>query len=101
MIVCPACKYDVNEWKNDILKKIRKIDTNQELLEEIELLASDTIEYLRGENNGKGTQALIGHDKIFRGFIVKDWFAGDLTQKRYLQANKVIVKISVIHYSKY
>jgi len=40
-------------------------------------------------------------NKIFRGFVVKDWFRGvESKMIKYHSLNKVIIKYSVIFYNK-
>ena len=69
-------------------------------MKDVEVFLNDTIDFLQGTNSGRGTQALIGHGMLFRGFIVKDWFGGNRNQTKYQNVNKIIVKESVMYYGK-
>ena len=42
-------------------------------------------------------QVIIGHDKLFRGCVVKEWHGGNEEHEGFLKLNKVIVKNSVEH----
>ena len=45
-------------------------------------------------------QYKVGVDKIFKGFIIKDWF-GENEYAKYRKWNKVLIKQSIEFYQKY
>ena len=100
VIQCCARKHETSEWKIEIIQKTKKLKENEEIMNDVEVFINDTIDVLQGTNSGRGTQALVGHDMLFRGFIVKDWFGGNINQTKYHNVNKIIVKESVTYYGK-
>ena len=52
-------------------------------MKELEVFLQDTVDYIQQKKKEKGTQALLGHDMLFQGFIVSDWFRNNEDQKQY------------------
>ena len=83
-----------------LLTPFSKQDQAELYLEQYIIQNYTTIAAIYNENEEKGTQALLGHHMIFRGYIVKNWFGTTTTDEKYHDANKIFVKESVLHYSK-
>ena len=66
------------------------------------MIIEDIKTYVMGaQNEYVTTQHAIGMELIFKGWVVKNWF--DMQQKQYFtmrKVNKIIVKQSVVFYSK-
>ena len=58
------------------------------------------MKYLNGNNQYATTQRFIGHDMLFRGFIVKDWCGNNEEYTKNRKLNKIFVKHCVRHYWK-
>ena len=56
----------------------------------------DDIEiYLNNNEEFSTMKQMIGHDMIFRGFIVKDWFRKDQNACKNGACNKATIKLNV------
>lgn len=109
--LCPACGSE-EDWSHVIkcprlkeknTKLVERLNTELEKLENKEKvrwksMVNDIKNYLANINNENAMQQVIGHDVIFRGFIVKDWFGNGKDELLNRKYNRVIVKLCVQHY---
>ena len=58
----------------------------------------DIENYLENKEDMNTMQQVIGHNMVFRGFIVKDWFGKNKNESKYVKYNKVITKLCTQHY---
>jgi hypothetical protein len=55
------------------------------------MILSNITAYFRQSNEMQMAQQVLGVDKLFKGFIVKDWL-GDTETKKFQRWNKIIIK---------
>ena len=78
-----------------------RIKTYEEKINETNDMLTDIKNYLGGRRDCVTTQGTIGFDKIFRGYIVKDWHGDDEDCESCHEINKIIVKKIVDFYAKF
>lgn len=64
------------------------------------IFADDIRDYLNGVESVPGSQNVIGFKMLFRGYVVRDWFGGNVEETKYEKMNKVIVQSCVKLYNK-
>lgn len=99
VIRCPALEEMRNEYCENMKEMLSKIKFYENKVREVQGLLSDVKKYFKGEKDFVASQVLIGFDKIFRGYVVKDWCGDNETCESCHEFNKVIVKKSVEFYN--
>ena len=91
-----------NEYLKELKSKMDEITKKEYEKEVVELIITDISAYLNEEETDfKTTQHLIGMDLLFKGWVVKNWINVNHEQSYVMKKlNKIIVKHSVIFYSK-
>ena len=74
--------------------------THEKKINETNNILLDVKNYLGGQRDCVTTQGIIGIDKIFRVYVVKDWYGDEEDCESYPEINKIIVKKSVEFYAK-
>ena len=88
----------LDELKKTILKE--KITDDEKII--VDMILDDINTYLFSKDNEYNTtQHIIGMKMIFRGWVVKNWInINQQTSISMKRINKIIVKRSVLYYSK-
>ena len=91
-----------NEYLKELKSKIDKITKKEHEKELVELIITDIRAYLhKEETEFKSTQNLIRIDLLFKGQVIKNWVNVNYEQSYVMKkVNKIIVKHSVMFYSK-
>ena len=102
MILCQSISDLKEQFVNDLKAKLGAVAIDETDQAEIEIIIEDIKTYIMGVQNEYVTmQCAIGMELIFKGWVVKNWF--DVQQKQCFtmgKVNKIIVKQSVVFYSK-
>ena len=101
-MLCRGISEVQNEYASDMKTKLMKIARNEEEEDMINMILEDIKKCVCQESEEYATtQHLVGMDLAFKGWVVKNWL--DVQQRQSLtmkKLNKVIVKCSVVCYSK-
>jgi len=87
---------------SELKDKLEKETANENDKVEIGMIVDDIRNYVMKEQNEyTTTQHVIGMDLLFKGWVVKNWLNVNNKQRHVMKRiNKIIVKQSVIYYSK-
>ena len=90
------------EYVNELRAKIDKVAKEDIDKEIAEMIVSDIKRYINEEDQHYVmTQHVIGMELLFKGWVVRNWLnVQDDQQMEMKQMNKIIVKISMMFYSK-
>ena len=72
----------------------------EEVIYEVLQIIDDIKNYLNGHNIFIITQSKLGFNKLFEGFIIKDWINSITNCRKYMLQNEVIIVEYVKHYAK-
>ena len=103
VILCEGINEIKYEYLNDVKSNIEKLNLNDEEKQNAEMIIDDIENYILVENKEFiTTQHLIGMKMLYRGWVVKNWMNIEErnTTTKMKKMNKVLVKQSVIFYSK-
>ena len=91
-----------NEYLKELKSKMDKIAKKEHEKELVELIITDISAYVHEEETDfETTQHLIGMDLLFRGWVIKNQVNVNHEQSYLMKKlNKIIVKHSIIFYSK-
>ena len=76
--------------------EVEKIENPEQI--QWKLMIDDVEKYMTNREDYCTMQQVLGHDMIFRGFIVKDWFGKNVNAHKYGKHNKAITKLCVQYY---
>ena len=88
------------QYCENMKEKLVRTKLYEEKVQEVKGLLSDIKKYFNGDRDYVTSQAVLGFDKIFIGYIVKDWYRDDENCESYHEFNRIIVKKSVEFYNK-
>ena len=74
VITCPSIQNIKEQYIDKLKEKLQKIARNEHDKEEVELIIDDIETYvMQRQKEYVTTQQVIGMDKIFKGWVVKNW----------------------------
>jgi hypothetical protein len=102
IILCQSISNLKDQYVSELKAKLEKETTNENDKVEIGMIVDDIRNYVMKEQNEYATtQHVIGMDLLFKGWVVKNWLNVHNKQRHVMKRiNKIIVKQSVIYYSK-
>ena len=101
IVKCASTKTMRTDYLKNIRETLMRTKTHEKKINETNDIFSDVKNYLGGQRDCVTTQGIIGIDKIFRGYIVKNWHGDDEDCESHHEINKIIVKKSVEFYVKF
>ena len=90
VLQCKAVGNSKREFIINLHTKLQKENKDWLYKNKILRIINDIVQYFKATTNFRTTQQLIGIDKLFRGFIMKNQIGIDKTQ-HYNQMNKILV----------
>ena len=79
-------------------EELLKVKSTEKIIHEIIQMINNIEQYLLGNNYFITKQKEISFKKLFRGFVVRDWFDNDMECNKYYLQNEVIVRECVGYY---
>jgi len=78
-----------------------KVKGIEEVIHEVLKIIDNNKNYLNRNNFFITTQQEIRFDKLFKGFIIKDWINRLKEYRKYILQNEMIIAKYIKHYAKY